>query len=379
MKASPLVSKNQLLEEIKQFDESKVGVKGLVDAGIKSIPRIFHQPPENFTDPCCVTQTLDIPVIDLAAADRSVIVRQVKEASSTVGFFQIINHGIPLSLMDDVILAIKAFNELKPDLKSQYYCRQSSEKGVLYYGSSLHLNESEGASWNDTLVVALGPEPAESYYVPEVCRKAVAEWDKATKKLGDVLLGLMSEGLGLKKQALEKMCMEARIMAGNYYPYCPEPDLTVGLKSHTDPFTLTLLLCNQIPGLQVKVQGHEWANLVAQPGALVVNVGDVLQIISYDKYKSVEHRVLANSLKEPRISIAVFFNPAAANDAETYGPLPEIISPDEPARYRNFNLLEFKQHIRNEVGAKSLINKCKFDPEFAKISNENSIGTTRSR
>lgn len=274
-----LVSKNQLREEIKKFDESKVGVKGLVDAGITSIPRIFHQPPENLSDPHCVTRTLDIPVIDLATADRSVVVRQVQEASSTVGFFQIINHGIPSPLMDDVILAIKAFNELEPELKSQYYCRQSSERGVLYFGSSLHLNESEGASWKDTLVVAMGPEPAEAYYVPEVCRRAVAKWDEQTKKLGGVILGLLSEGLGLKSQALEeKLCMEGRIMAGNYYPYCPQPDLTVGLKSHTDPFTFTLLLSNQIHGLQVKIEGHEWVNLVAHRGALVVNVGDVLQV-----------------------------------------------------------------------------------------------------
>lgn len=87
-----------------------------------------------------------------------------------------------------------------------------------------------------------------------------------------------------------------------------------------------------------------------------------MQIISNDKYKSVEHRVLANSYQEPRISIAVFFNPAA-NDADTYGPLPEITSPDEPARYRNFHLLELKQLIRKEVGAKRLINKCRIDPK----------------
>lgn len=139
------------------------------------------------------------------------------------------------------------------------------------------------------MLVALGPEPAESCYVPEVCRKAVAEWDEAMKKLGEVLLGLMSEGLGLKSEALEeKLCMDARIMAGSYYPYCPQPGLTVGLKSHTDPVIFMVLWSNQIPGLQVKVEGREWANLVAHHGALIVNVGDVFQvklcISSYNKY-----------------------------------------------------------------------------------------------
>ncbi|WOH12375.1 hypothetical protein DCAR_0831878 [Daucus carota subsp. sativus] len=361
--SSPVISKTKLREDIKEFDESKVGVKGLVDAGITSIPRIFYQPPENLIDSRSLTRTLDIPVIDLAASDRAIVVRQVQEASSKFGFFQLINHGIPLCRMDDVILSIKAFNELETELKSQYYSREGNEKRVLYYGSSLHLNELEGASWNDTLLVALGPEPAESCYVPEVCRMAVAEWDEEMKKLGGALLGLMSEGLGLKREALEeKLCMDARIMAGNYYPHCPQPDLTLGLKSHTDPSIFTLLLSNHVPGLHVKVEGHEWANLVAHPGALVVNIGDVLQIISNDKYRSVEHRVLANSLQEPRISVAVFFNPA--NDADTYGPLPEITSLDEPARYRDFDLLELRQQMKKEVGVKSLINNCRIGPNL---------------
>ncbi|KAL6003458.1 hypothetical protein ACLOJK_023688 [Asimina triloba] len=65
--------------------------------------------------------------------------------------------------------------------------------------------------------------------------------------------------------------------------------------------------------------------------------------MSNDKYMSVEHRVVANPLEEPRISIAVFFNPSKkSGDAyHSYGPLPELLSQDEPARYRNFTIVEF--------------------------------------
>ncbi|KAK1378043.1 hypothetical protein POM88_024787 [Heracleum sosnowskyi] len=190
----------------------------------------------------------------------------------------------------------------------------------------------------------LEPKQAESHYVPEVCKKAEAKWDEATKKLGDVLLGLLSEGFGLKREALAlKLCMEAGIMTGNYYPYCPYLDLTAGL----NPVIFTLLMSNQIPGLQVKVEGHEyWANLVAHPGALVLNVGDILQMISNGKYKSVEHRVLTNSYEESGIPVADSFNPS--NVADTYELLPEI---DEMARYHDFE----------ELGAKGLIKNCSTD------------------
>lgn len=214
-----------------KIDASHVVSKGLLDSGFTIIPGIFHQPSKYLSGPQFVTRTLDIPVIDLAAGDRSVLVRQVQEAAYSVGYVQIINHCVPLSLLDDMVLAIKT---------------------------------------------GLEPEPAESHNAREVRRKAVAEWDESTNKLGDVLLGLLSEGFGLKREELAvKLCMEAGIMTGNYNPYYPHQDLTAGLY----PVIFKLLLSNQIPGLQVEVEGHEWANLVAHPGALVLNVGDIFQVV----------------------------------------------------------------------------------------------------
>lgn len=92
------------------------------------------------------------------------------------------------------------------------------------------------------------------------------------------MFGLLCEGLGLKTDMLtEKTFLEGRMMVGHYYPYCPQPDLTVGITSHTDPGPLTILLQDDKGGLQIK-HGEEWVDVKPVPGALVINIGDILQV-----------------------------------------------------------------------------------------------------
>jgi isopenicillin N synthase-like dioxygenase len=86
----------------------------------------------------------------------------------------------------------------------------------------------------------------------------------------------------------------------------------------------------------------------------------ILQIISNDNYISVEHRVLAKASKEPRISIAAFFNVGRHTDFDYYGPLPELLSPNKPALYRKFTVPEFlESFFSKELDSKSFIQKVK--------------------
>ncbi|KAF3432129.1 hypothetical protein FNV43_RR26868 [Rhamnella rubrinervis] len=344
-------------KEVKQFDDSKMGVKGLVDSGLTTIPRIFIHPPETLSDLKSTSQTrpdsISIPTIDLSGCYdsdlRSTIADQISRAARESGFFQITNHGIPSETIDRTIAAIKAFHEQPTEIKSQFYSREMGS-GVSYI-SNIDLYQSKAASWRDTLQVRMGLNlPA-----PEICRKEVVDWDREVKRLGEKLMGLLSEGLGLSTERLSEMTfLEGRLMAGHYYPYCPQPDLTVGLASHTDPGVLTVLIQDRTGGLQVK-SGGAWVDVKPVPGAVVINVGDLFQIISNDEYKSVEHRVLANSSGEPRVSIAVFFNPSKRE--ELYGPLPELVSPEKPALFRRFTLSEFmRKFFSKELDGKSLIN-----------------------
>ncbi|KAL4637923.1 hypothetical protein ACB092_03G113300 [Castanea dentata] len=348
------------VKEVKQFDGSKIGVKGLVDSGITTIPRFFVHPPDVLSQlkPGSKTRPdLVIPTIDLSGVDshhnRSLIVDQIRQACSSFGFFQIVNHGVPLGVLDRAIQSIKGFHEERTEIKARFYTRGIGT-GVSYI-SNVDLYNSKAASWRDTLQLRMGPKMADHDQIPEICRMEVIEWDRVIQRLGEVLSGLMCEGLGVETWRLKEMtCLEGRTMVGHYYPKCPQPDLTVGLAYHTDPGVLTVVQQDHVGGLQVKY-GEDWVDVKPVPGALVINVGDLLQIISNEVYKSAEHRVLANPSDEPRVSIAVFFNPGNRDDL--YGPLPELISSEKPALYRQFTLTDFMtRFFKKELDGKSLSN-----------------------
>ena len=114
-------------------------------------------------------------------------------------------------------------------------------------------------------------------------RESLAKYSDATLKLAKTLLGLISESLGVEAEAIEKACGEGQQkVLLNYYPTCPRPDLTLGLKRHTDPGTLTILLQDKVGGLQAtKDDGKTWLTVEPIDGAFVVNLGDQMHVSNY--------------------------------------------------------------------------------------------------
>ncbi|XP_076947214.1 1-aminocyclopropane-1-carboxylate oxidase homolog 3-like [Bidens hawaiensis] len=346
------------LTELKKFDDSKLGIKGLLDSGITAIPRIFHHPPETLPTPNLNRPKLTIPIINLSD-EKSTVVDQIKKSSSTLGFFQIVNHSIPVTVIDSVIGSMKEFFEQPNEYKMQFYHREAG-KGAAYW-TNFDLFMSKAASWRDTLQVNMSPMEPNWEAMPEMCREALAEWDKAAVVLVEELMSILCEGLGIKNERLKELtCFEGRVSVAQYYPPCPQPELTVGMTPHTDIGVLTMVVQNEVGGLlQVKC-GDEWADVEAVPGAIVINVGDLLQMMSNDEYKSSEHRVLANPAEGARVSMATFFGPS--NTDNVYGPFPELVSTTKPAVYREFMYEDYtRRFFTKELDGKTLTNFYKID------------------
>lgn len=153
-------------------------MKGLVDAGVTHIPRIFiHEKQKLDCETLSSYSTINIPIINLQLPDgvkhdessHVEIVEKVKIACQKFGFFEVLNYGIPVSLLDEVIDGIRKFHEQDVDIKKDYCSHDYSTKRVLY-NANIDLFEAPASYWRDTLTLVMGtdfPNPKES---PAACR-----------------------------------------------------------------------------------------------------------------------------------------------------------------------------------------------------------------
>ncbi|KAK6161106.1 hypothetical protein DH2020_004487 [Rehmannia glutinosa] len=309
------------MEMLKAFDQTKAGVKGLLDSGLVKIPKIFVRPSEELAEESGykhTTQLIQVPVIDLSdiqnADKRKQIVEQVRIASETWGIFQVLNHGISSTVLDGMIDGVRKFNEQDVEEKKKYYSRDL--KGRVGFNSNFDLFSSKTANWRDTLGISFSDQ-INTQELPDSCRpihrESTVEYSKHVTVLGNTLLELLSEALGLKPDHLIKMeCSKGHRLSCHYYPACPEPELTLGATKHSDPGFFTILLQNQINGLQ---------------------------LVSNGKFISNQHRVVANCIG-PRISVACFFS-GHFGEVKVYGPIEELISEEIPAKYKEILLTDY--------------------------------------
>ncbi|KAG9135919.1 hypothetical protein Leryth_002614 [Lithospermum erythrorhizon] len=318
------VQNHERAREIKEFDESKAGVKGLVDAGILKIPHFFVT--QSNDDEMSASSNIHIPIVDLIdikdKTTRKNIVEQIGQACEIWGFFQVVNHGIPQEIMDEMIQGVDSFHNLPNKEKMEVYSRDVSKK-VRFY-SNIDLYQAKSANWRDSLACQMAPHPPNLDELPKTCKEIIVEYSDHIKKLGEMLFELLAEALGLKSNHLIDMdCAKGHVLVCHYYPTCPEPDRTIGITKHTDPDFFTILLQDHIGGLQIYHQ-NAWVDINPLRGALV--------LISNDKFKSAEHRVLVNRA-QARLSVACFFTTHYQSFNKLYGPIKELTSEDSPPLY----------------------------------------------
>jgi isopenicillin N synthase-like dioxygenase len=257
-----------------KYHESGGGVRGLVESGITSVPPYFRVGSPAGSTPVLKTTAFAIPTVDLSLP-RTAIVSLIGEAARTCGLFYVTNHCVDAGA---AVSAVRTFHELPLASRSPLYTL-APVRGVTY--STMPYAPGQGAGpllpWRDCLRV-FSPKP-DFGRIPEVCRDALMEYRRCMEEFGKEMAGILMEGLGVGTKWLD---VEPWIMAGHYYPPCPEPELVVGSLEHTDPCVLTVLAQDDIGGLQFRLDGGNddgaWVDVPPVPGALVVNIGDVLKV-----------------------------------------------------------------------------------------------------
>ncbi|KAL3519112.1 hypothetical protein ACH5RR_021701 [Cinchona calisaya] len=330
------------------------GIKGLVDSGIVEVPEIFIQPlderiekvDEKGSKEHFLTVPIDLSKLD--GPDHDQVVNDIVTAAKTLGFFQAINHGMSLDLLESLKDAAHQFFAQPPEAKA-VYLKGVSRSPLVKYATSFTAEKDKALEWRDYVSMLYTHDGDALEHWPKECKEVALDYMKLSAKMIRRLVEILIRNLGVN---LEDSRLEAliglKIVNMNYYPTCPNPELTVGAGRHSDTSTITMLLQDDIGGLQVRVEEdivagrkEEWIEIPPIPGALVVNLGDVLQILSNGRYKSGEHRVRTTS-KQSRVSIPAFCSP---RPTEKIGPLPQQVELDGGPLYREVIFQDYMTHF----------------------------------
>ncbi|KAF3973513.1 hypothetical protein CMV_003066 [Castanea mollissima] len=228
-----------------------------------------------------------VPLIDLApilssnnvsAIEFEGLVKEVGNACKDWGFFQVINHGVPLEKRQKIDGASRKF--FAQSLEEKRKVRRN-EKEVTGYFDAEHTKNVR--DWKEVFDFTI-EEPTIVPASHEPDDKEVTEWY-------------------------------------NQWPEYP-PELRETCQEY---------------GQEMRKTDGEWVRVKPTPGAYIINVGDIIQVWSNDRYESVEHRVMVNSERE-RFSLPFFFNPAHYTMVK---PLEELTDEQNPAKYRAYNWGKF--------------------------------------
>ncbi|XP_021677380.2 probable 2-oxoglutarate-dependent dioxygenase SLC1 [Hevea brasiliensis] len=340
------------------------GVKRLYEKGIDKIPNKYILPVQerpNNTSQAEPSETcresIKLPIIDFAelqGSNRPQVLKSLADACKQYGFFQLVNHGIPKDVIRGMVAAAERFFELPYKERSKYM--SSDMQALVRYGTSFNQNKDSVFCWRDFLKLMCHPLPDVLPHWPSSptdFRKLAATYSKQTKYLFLMVMEAILESLlGTNKsikivenddddnEIMKDFQDGSQLMMVNFYPPCPEPDLTLGMPPHSDYGFLTLLLQDEVEGLQIQYM-DKWVTVESIPNAFVVNVGDHLEIFSNGKYKSVLHRVKVNSTKS-RISVASLHTLPFKCMVR---PWSKLIDAANPRRYKDTNFATFLDYI----------------------------------
>lgn len=221
------------------------------------------------------------------------------------GFAVIEDHPVPDDVIAEAIAAMKGFFALPGEVKTRYDdSANGGQRGYTAFGTE-NAKGRAAADLKEFWHTGRGAPPAsglEAVMRPTPSVSEVAGFDAATQRLfgaldgmGRTLLHAIARHLGLNDT-----WFDAKVAEGNsilrllHYPAQlePPPEGTVRAGAHEDINVITLLLGAEEAGLEVKHRSGQWLAVNPPPGALVVNVGDMLERLTGGILPSTTHRVV---------------------------------------------------------------------------------------
>lgn len=293
-----------------------------------------------------------VPVVDVSdlmrdatAPAAQAAIDQIANACKTWGFFHIVNHGISQQQLQQVWHQTQGF--FHQPLDNKLKVERSRQNPWGFYHRELTKNQRDKKEVFDYTRSGLDPIyqqqnrwPAK----PEGFEATMMQYLDACTEVSLKLLEGFCLGLDLPPQYLHAHFVQhTGFIRLNYYPVTDtgrsgdEPEADLGIHHHADAGGLTVLLQDEVGGLQVYRDGF-WYDIPTIEGAITINTGDMMQVWSNDIYKAAIHRVLAMQTRE-RFSIPFFFNPAADSRVS---PLPSVVNAENPPRYREIAWHEFR-------------------------------------
>ena len=305
-----------------------------------------------------------VPVIDIAPlidGDREqsqASVEGIRVACLDWGFFQVLGHGIPDTMFSRVRQNTWAFFALPSDVKETVARSKDNPRG--YYNRELTKNVRDMKEVFDfghkPYPELLNDDPAnltrdgynqwpDAALLPDF-ESTMMQYYHACEIVALKLLEAIAQGLRfpLNRLTQDFVSKHTSLLRLNYYPSHDPLAATVkaaasghlGVHHHSDAGALTVLLQDQVGGLEV-FRREQWFPVEPVDGALVINIGDIVQVWTNDLYKAPLHRVLASE-GQARYSLPFFYNPSY--DTEYY-PL-AVTNEASPPKYTHINWGEFR-------------------------------------
>jgi len=309
-----------------------------------------------------------IPVIDLndfKGQDpvlKSDFVNELGHAFEEIGFVALKNHGLTNKLVDQIYFQSKSFFDLPLKIKKKYEIKDlAGQRGYTSFG----VEHSKGSSVGDLKEFwHFGQETkfGDNTYPPNLIVSELPEFNsigmqvyKALENTGKYLLRAIALYLNL-----DEYYFDDKLVNGNsilrpihYSPILNKPNNAIRAGEHEDINLITLLMGASADGLEILNKKSEWIPVTALPDQIVVNVGDMLEMLTNNKLRSTTHRV-ANPPPEKwhlsRYSIPFFMHPCMDMSLAC---LPQCIDEDHPKQFEDKTAGEFLNERLLEIGLKS--------------------------